>query len=43
VLYLSYPNTWTVTAIAYVPMIIREFRKHRNEDISQTLEEPVTE
>ena len=32
VLYLSYPITWLVTAIAYVPFIIHEFRKHRNED-----------
>ena len=32
VLYLSYPITWLVTAIAYVPFIIHEFRKHKNED-----------
>ncbi len=31
-LYLSYPITWLVTAIAYVPFIIREFRKHKNDD-----------
>ena len=43
VLYLSYPITWFVTAIAYVPMIIREFRKHRNGDISNITEEPITE
>ncbi len=44
VLYLSYPITWTVTAIAYVPMIIREFRKHRHDDISETEpQEPLTE
>ena len=36
VLYLSYPITWLVTAIAYVPFIIREFRKHKNE-----AEEPI--
>ena len=31
VLYLSYPITWLVTALAYVPFIIREFKKHQNE------------
>lgn len=33
VLYLSYPITWTVTAIAYVPMILFEFIKHRHDDV----------
>lgn len=44
VLYLSYPITWFVTAIAYVPFIIYEFRKHRHDDISEVVaEEPVAE
>ena len=41
VLYLSYPITWLVTAVAYVPFIIHEFKKHKNEgeeptEIAQT-------
>lgn len=32
VLYLSYPITWIITAVAYVPLIVNEFRKHRNDD-----------
>ena len=44
VLYLSYPITWSVTAIIYLPMIIREFRKRRKDDISfMVAEEPLTE
>ena len=43
VLYLSYPITWFVTAVVYVPMIIREFRKHRHDDISEPAKEPLTE
>ena len=44
VLYLSYPITWIVTTIAYIPMIILEFRKHRHDDISEApIEEPITE
>ena len=43
VLYLSYPITWTVTAIAYVPMIIREFRKHKNDDDPLAASSPITE
>ena len=44
VLYLSYPITWFVTAIIYVPMIIHEFKKHKSDNIPNTLpEEPITE
>ena len=44
VLYLSYPITWAITAIVYVPMIIREFRKHRKDDISFVIANtPITE
>ena len=44
VLYLSYPITWIVTTIAYIPMIILEFRKHRHDDISQVpINEPIIE
>ena len=44
ILYLSYPITWTVTTLAYVPMIILEFRKHRHDDTPQVeLGEPITE
>ncbi len=30
-LYISYPISWIITAIAYVPFIVFEFRKHKNE------------
>ena len=44
VLYLSYPITWFVTAIIYVPMIIHEFKKNKSDNIPNTLpEEPITE
>ena len=44
ILYLSYPITWIVTTIAYIPMIILEFRKHRHDDVSQVpISEPVAE
>ena len=36
VLYLSYPITWFVTAIAYTPMIVHEFKKHKKEEAIET-------
>ena len=35
-LYLSYPITWIITAGVYVPLIIREFKKRKNEEAIET-------
>ncbi|MBO7273506.1 MAG: MATE family efflux transporter [Clostridia bacterium] len=40
VLYLSYPITWIITAVAYVPFIIHEFKKHKNDEITETAQTP---
>ena len=36
VLYLSYPITWIITAIAYVPLIIHQFKKVKGEEYTET-------
>ena len=43
VLYLSYPSTWIITSVIYVPCIIHELRKHRNDEIPEAIQDPVTE
>ena len=43
VLYLSYPITWLITSVIYIPCIIHEFRKHKHDDASNTKEEIETE
>lgn len=43
VLYLSYPITWLITSIIYIPCIIHEFKKHKYDDVSDALEESITE
>ena len=43
VLYLSYPITWFITSIIYIPCIIHEFKKHKYDDVPDAPEEHITE